>query len=110
MNIRSGWKPDSVALGNNEPLFSLPAEEGTTGPAVPYRGNLQVRRRGGVVRQWCTTHYSDLENLLGVDIASISWLAADIAPVGHLCQRVATSADRGGEWVFVATANALDAM
>jgi hypothetical protein len=39
-----------------------------------------------MLANWALKHRSDLEGLLDVPMSSISWLATDIAPVGHFVQ------------------------
>lgn len=51
---------------------------------------------------WAVAHRSQLEALLGVAVDSVSWLAADIAPVGHLVSGALQAKEvTAGTWVLV---------
>jgi hypothetical protein len=56
-----------------------------------------------LVAAWICNHLQELENILDTTVISVSWLASDIAPVGHFvegCLRsIAVTADI---WVLVA--------
>ena len=53
---------------------------------------------------WSAGHREALEELLDADVRSVSWLAADIAPVGHFpCGAVRAVAIDAPLWVFVGT-------
>lgn len=57
-----------------------------------------------LIAEWVRNHRHDLEELFGVRAGSLSWLASDIAPVGHMqvgtLQAAAVSADF---WVIIGT-------
>jgi hypothetical protein len=57
-----------------------------------------------LIAEWARNHRQEIDELFGVTVGSLSWLASDIAPVGHMqvgtLQAAAVSADL---WVFVGT-------
>jgi hypothetical protein len=57
-----------------------------------------------LVAGWILDHIEELEAVLDATAVSVSWLAVDIAPVGHTVERrlrsIAVTADR---WVLIAT-------
>jgi hypothetical protein len=58
---------------------------------------------------WALKYRGDLEVLLGVRVASVSWLATDIAPVGHFVQGDLRAAPvDAAAWVVVAISTRFD--
>jgi hypothetical protein len=59
--------------------------------------------------QWTRDHRAELEALLAVSIESVSWLASDIAPVGHfLAAKLTIKSVREAIWVVIASGASLE--
>jgi hypothetical protein len=59
---------------------------------------------GVLFAHWCEAHRAQIEEALPVRVASISWLAADIAPVGHIASGALQAMPIDATvWVIVAT-------
>jgi hypothetical protein len=57
-----------------------------------------------LVTSWIDTHLAELERMLGFGVASMSWTASDIAPVGHLAEgTLELRAVAAPVWVLAAT-------
>ncbi|HKI00784.1 MAG TPA: hypothetical protein VKK31_02275 [Thermoanaerobaculia bacterium] len=103
VRLASGWSPDRTGTGT-DPFLAL-AVDGTS-PAPRCHGAIVASCEGEAVllSRWLLAHCEQLETSLGVVLQSVSWLAADIAPVGHFVhgalQAIMVDAP---VWVIVAT-------
>ncbi|GAA0531182.1 hypothetical protein [Saccharopolyspora thermophila] len=58
-----------------------------------------------LLTDWVLDHVGELETAVGAPVTSLSWLASDVAPVGHFARGVlATAAVDAAQWVLISIA------
>ena len=100
LRIVSGWVSGDAALP--EPYRSLP--QGADKRRCHIAVVAACEGEAVMWSNWSIAHSEALEALLDVHVRSISWLAADIAPVGHfICGTLQPVPVRADVWILVAT-------
>ena len=87
LKLESGWGPDDSALSIT-PFMQfhgdVPAKDGSPRSHVVVIAACEGE--AVLISNWVRAKRSELEELLGSGLQSLSWLATDIAPVGHFVQ------------------------
>jgi len=100
LRLATSWSPGDTA--RPEPHRSLPSRANRkTCHVVVVAG---CEGEAVLWSNWTIAHRDALEALLDIDVRSSSWLAADIAPVGHfICGTLQPIVVRADVWVIAAT-------
>ena len=89
LNIQESWNREDHVNACNVPSFQKFELETRSPPEEEARSRCHIAVVGScegeavVFSNWARKHRSDLELLMNTQITSLSWLASDIAPVGH---------------------------
>jgi hypothetical protein len=102
VRLGGGWSLDAGV--GTDPFFELPVDGANDKPRCHAVIVASCEGEAVLFSSWLLAHREELEISLSLALQSVSWLAADIAPVGHLVngalQAVAVDAP---VWVIVAT-------
>jgi hypothetical protein len=108
MSLATGWDSEAGDNPKAVPPFlriaPTPGDDGTNerpGCHVAIMGSCEGEAI--LLGNWALKHRGQIEQVLGVSVASLSWLAIDVAPVGHFvhCQLQAMAIS-APVWLIVA--------
>jgi hypothetical protein len=113
LSIHDGWRATGAADGLTPPFFRFD-DEPDAGESEPERPICHVaviascEGEAVLLSHWVRKHRSELESAVDARVASMSWLASDIAPVGHFFDGdLKAAAVRADTWVVIAASTRL---
>jgi hypothetical protein len=103
LRLSTAWKPESRSDADLEPFQALSGSVAAAGRRCHVALIVSCEGEAALLGNWCAARRAEIEALLDLSVQSMSWLAADIAPVGNLtCAALQPVAIEAAVWVFVA--------
>jgi hypothetical protein len=104
LSLASAWDPATASAADVPPFLEWPRISSDRRPSCHVAIVAACEGEAILFARWVIDHRGELEAQVDASVVSVSWLASDIAPVGHMiCGNLTPRAIAADVWAVVAS-------